>query len=46
MCTDVDVRMRMRMYACDRVPAYAAFRMRNFLWSYDDDDDDDEKVFI
>ena len=31
MCADVDVRMQ--MYECDRVPAYTAFSMRNFLWS-------------
>ena len=34
MCADEDVRMLMRMYECDRVPAYTAFRVRNFLWSY------------
>ena len=30
MCADVDVRMRMRMYECDRVPAYTALSMRIF----------------
>ena len=32
ICADVDVRMR--MYECDRVPAYTAFRMRIFFLSY------------
>ena len=30
MCADMDVRMRMRVYECNRVPTYTAFRMRNF----------------